>query len=238
MRKFLASYDETYIALKQRNNVFTPLVFSDFTLLSECSLPPPNHLTHLINRGSMRSEQQPLPSAALCVAGRLARGKKESAQDCHFFSGIPRGSLGGGQRSIAVLQAETVKLVVDNELMNCQAVKYWGAIVAWVQIPEATPYSILVELCCGSRSCSRTFFPLLLGSLSPTPPPSPPSPPPQPCQQRFLSRRGSKHLQSRSYSRHLRSYLMTATRTTAQMLKSMPERKKKLPFEWKFLSGM
>ena len=119
----------------------------------------------------MRSEQQPLPSAALCVAGRLARGKKESAQDCHFFSGIPRGSLGGGQRSIAVLQAETVKLVVDNELMNCQAVKYWGAIVAWVQIPEATPYSISVELCCGSRSCSRTFFPLLLGSLSPTPPP-------------------------------------------------------------------
>ena len=112
--------------------------------------------------------------------------------------------------------------------MNCQAVKYWGAIVAWVQIPEATPYSILVELCCGSRSCSRTFFPLLLGSLSPTTPPPPPfATPTTVLAEGFLSRRGSKHLQSRSYSRHLRSYLMTATRTTAQMLKSMPERKKK-----------
>ena len=51
MRKFLASYGETHIALKQRNNIFTPLVFSDFSLVSECPLPPPNHLTHLINRG-------------------------------------------------------------------------------------------------------------------------------------------------------------------------------------------
>ena len=30
-------------------------------------------------------------------------------------AGIPSGSLGGGQRSIAVLQVETVKLVVDND---------------------------------------------------------------------------------------------------------------------------
>ena len=227
MQKFLASYGETHMALKQRNNIFTPLVFSDISLLSECPLPPPNHLTHLINRGSMRSEQQPLPSAEISLCRREAgQRKKRKRVGLPFFSGIPRGSLGGGQRSIAVLQAETVKLVVDNKLMNCQVVKYWGAIVAWVQIPEATPYSILVELCCGSRSCSRTFFPLLLGSLSPTTPPPPPSPPPQLCQQRFLSRRGSKHLQSRSYSRHLRSYLMTATRTTAQMLKSMSEWKK------------
>ena len=70
------------------------------------------------------------------------------------------------------------------------------------------------------------------------PPPPPFATPTTVLAEGFLSRRGSKHLQSRSYSRHLRSYLMTATRTTAQMLKSMPERKKKIPFEWKFLSVM
>ena len=66
--------------------------------------------------------------------------------------------------------------------------------MAWVQIPEATPY--VGGICCGVFLLLEVFS-LVVGC--------PPHPPTTSLLTEVLSRHGSNYLQSRSCNRHLRS---------------------------------
>ena len=92
MRKFLASYDETHIALKQRNNVFTPLVLVIFPFSLNVPFPLPIIWRIWLTEVQWEVSNSLSPPQLFVSQGGWPEEKKKARRIAIFFLGYLEGA--------------------------------------------------------------------------------------------------------------------------------------------------